>query len=217
MLTYKNYNILPQDHLYYQAPTRKTRAFCIGTIIEDPISKKSRLSSSKTSFKFKTEFLKLDNNWIPVKGEILVTLYDRGESFKYADRLLVEGDILRPEPPGNPGEFDYKKFLEQDRIFALFRVAKNDLIKKLGTQRLNLIKKHAFWLRHKLKSKIKQHISLPHSTILTGMLLGFREDISLEIKDLFVKTGTMHTSPREYTKNPYHRASCNLTLYKSIS
>jgi competence protein ComEC len=191
-LAYKNYNTLSPNHLYYQLPLKKTPAYCVGTIIEDPLTKKSPFSNSKTSFKINAEFLRLDKQWVAVEGKILVNLYGRKESFKYADRLLLKGDITRLEPSSNPGEFNYKRFLERNKIFALFKVSKGDLVKKIASRQLSLIKKGAFSLRHRLKSKIEQYISLPFSAILNGVLLGFRQDIPLKIEDLFMKTGTMH-------------------------
>lgn len=192
MLSFKNYNTSSKSHLYYQLPAKKTHAFCLGTIIDDPKEKRSQFTGPKTSFKLGVKFLKLDKHWIKAEGKILVNAYGKKEAFSYGDKLLIEGTIQRPRPPGNPWQFDYKKFLERDKIFALFSVSKNNLVKKMGTDRLNFVEKYAFSLRHRLRSKIKSYIFWPQREILDGILLGFREEIPKDFENIFIKTGTMH-------------------------
>jgi len=191
-LAYKNHNTLPPKHIYYQLPPSKTRAFCIGTVIDDPKEKEGQFLSRRTSFNLGVNFLNVDGQWRETEGKILVTGYGRKEIFNYGDKLLIEGNIQRPSPPTNPHQFNYKEFLRQNKTFALFNISKNDLVKKIGTEKLNFIKKYAFLLRHKLKSKIERCIACPHAALLQGMLLGFRGDIPREVQNLFVKTGTMH-------------------------
>lgn len=193
MLAYKNNNFISETNILYHLPDKECHCFCIGTIANDPESEKTRFSNSKTSFILNIELLKLKGDWAPAEGKILVHVYDNRQSFKYADRLLLEGNIFAPDPPTNLRQFDYKKFLENEKIPAILKVSQKELAKKLELRSSpNVIKKYAFLVRHKLDSKIVHYMPPLAAEISRGILLGLRAGIPTEIEELFIKTGTMH-------------------------
>ncbi|MFH1856444.1 MAG: ComEC/Rec2 family competence protein [Candidatus Omnitrophota bacterium] len=200
MISFVNYNLLPNNHYVYNTPFCKTHAYLIGTIITDPENETVLFSSNKTSFRVKAQYLKTDEEWIRTSGVILVHLYDSSLSFAYADRVVIEGDIARVNPPSNPGQFDYKKYLESEQIYAVFNSYKNDFALKIGAKKISFIKRYAFLLRDKCRRKIENHISSPQREILSGVLLGLRKNFPPEIENIFVKTGTMHVLPAQSTK-----------------
>ncbi len=69
-----------------------------------------------------------------------------------------------------------------------------------------------FKFKQKLHQIIFEHLNPPQDALLSAILLGERSRLSPDIKDLFIKTGTIHILPTQYTKKPCHRASHNLTL-----
>lgn len=211
MLFYVHCHTFSAEHIRYQMPDEKKHVFCLGTIIDCPAAEKSQFSGTKTSFKFKLEYIKFGLTWSRAKGIILVNSF-QNMPVKYLDEFLLEGDIYKPWTPGNPGEFNYKKFLENNGIFAVFNISKSDLTQRISLKKLSLpglndkndpvsstvgcgvrwIKKSAFDLRHRLKERIYAHISKPYADVLAGILLGLRENIAPDIEDLFLKTGTRH-------------------------
>lgn len=122
--------------------------------------------------------IKLDtiNNYIP----------------NYGDLLMIPAVYQEIEPPYNPGEFNYKTFLERKQIYFQSFV-RGDQIEVLAKNKGNPI--IAFALA-KRKTLIRKYITyLPNqeaAALASTLILGYRADLSKEIIEAYSKTGTMH-------------------------
>ena len=100
---------------------------------------------------------------------------------------------LEPMPiPRNPGEFDYGRYLEMNDIQGIISVSSfsNLLVSRSppGNRFERLVSK---WRAgsYAVFDRLHGH---DHAAFLKGIVLGYRADISAEIKEAFLNTGTVH-------------------------
>ncbi|WP_100610072.1 ComEC/Rec2 family competence protein [Confluentibacter lentus] len=152
---------------------------------------KEVLKSNAYYDKYIIEILEIDN--LSVRGKLLLNLQkDSIQIPLKVDDILITKTVLKDiDPPLNPNQFDYKKFLDKKYIYhqlftntpSLFKVAseKNSF---LGIA--NSIRNH-------INSKLKAYPFNPDElAIINALLLGQRQDISEEVYSNYTNAGAIH-------------------------
>ncbi len=140
---------------------------------------------TKTANKMKYELLLQT----PVSGEKAILRWSDSLHVFPGDTLLILGKILQPEPPRNPGAFDYGKYLKTNRIsFLLSRDSKIEAILH-GNLSLN---RWYYSLRLKINHIIHRHIDKPFSGVMLGLVLGEKGEIDPDIISNYQKLGVVH-------------------------
>jgi len=106
--------------------------------------------------------------------------------YKYGEKLEVRGEILEPKPYG---EFDVKKYLAKDKIYAEMLFPE---IKKINYEPPNKILSILFGFKEKFVKNLNSILPAPHSSLASGMLLGREGVLEEGILDAFRRTGTIH-------------------------
>jgi competence protein ComEC len=127
-----------------------------------------------------------------VSGKIRVTLAKTiAPAPEYGDILKVKGNLREPEPPKNPGEFDYKKYLAFKQVY--FTVyAKDTAVEKQGQSTGNYFKYFSYKCKKKLLSMIYSSLPEAEARVLDGLMLGNQRAIPDDVYDEFRITGTVH-------------------------
>ena len=113
-------------------------------------------------------------------------------SLNYGDILLIPAIYDEVDPPYNPGEFDYKSYLENKQIYHQAFVNQDQLV-LLKQNSGNRIMLFALNLRKQLVEKFYTYLPDRDAAALAStLILGYRADLSKEIVDAYSKTGTMH-------------------------
>jgi competence protein ComEC len=109
---------------------------------------------------------------------------------KKGDKLWLTGSLEPPHQGGNPGEFDYRKYLYHQGVYYLLSVKKADDITKIepagGWQ--GMINSY----RDRMLQGTKEYMTSQESAVLRGMLLGDIDDIDPQLYDEFQNTGIVH-------------------------
>jgi len=106
------------------------------------------------------------------------------------DRLWLQGSLKPPQKAGNPGEFDYRKYLYHQGIYYILSIEKIGDVQK--------VEKAGGWqgmlnsYRQQMYQVTNQYLTSQESAILRGMLLGDIDDIDPQLYDEFQKTGIVH-------------------------
>ena len=158
--------------------------------------------SNRVKFQFSLQKVITDNDTIDVKGNILVTSYKpvsySEQNFKFplvraGDMLSIPGYLHDGAPERNPGEFDYKKYLKLHNIDKLF--SNNDCteIKFISSGNLGFFyQKCIFPLKLYVFDEINRSIPGNDGAFLNGLITGIRSDISEDVKNDFINSGTAH-------------------------
>lgn len=155
-----------------------------GVITDLPVQR-----SRSTQFKFNIDRFELDGYTGAVPEHIRLSWYYSKVLLKPGDRWQFEVRIKPPSGFQNPGGFDYTAWLYQQNIHATGYIRKSALNKKLG---------ESYWvsvvdrLRFKIRETINSNSSAEMSSLLNALAIGYRNDMSPDIWQVFIKTGTNH-------------------------
>ncbi|NLT49353.1 MAG: DNA internalization-related competence protein ComEC/Rec2 [Ignavibacteria bacterium] len=126
---------------------------------------------------------------LKIKSETnnLDLLYDE---INCGDRLIFIGNLYQPAGIKNPGEFDYKTYLNRKQISATgyADIEQIQLIK----QNREIVKNFFLQIRKNIDKRIKELHNYETAGFLRGVLLADRSEISDETKELFINSGIVH-------------------------
>ncbi len=111
----------------------------------------------------------------------------------YGDVIACTGRLYLPEPPRNPGQFDYRTFLERHDWIGILEVTRSEHFRILD-QRPHPFKATALKARHRMAKAITRDLENETDicAILNAMVLGMREGASPELEEPFRFSGTLH-------------------------
>jgi competence protein ComEC len=152
----------------------------------------SRPQPPRTLFLLKTTSIRFEPTAASVHGMCRVTVDgDATERIKWGDSLELTGVIDRAKPPMNPGEFDFARHLQRNRISAMMFVKHQAAA--------TVLSRHDWhpraWLtsfRQQTVFMLKTHLSAPNRATAEALLLGNRGHLAPDLERDFVASGTMH-------------------------
>lgn len=158
-----------------------------GIICDDP--------GKKLKIKLKLSEISNDTNKItPCSGNLLVFINDYSSTLdlKYGYEILIKTKIQEPQNQLNPKSFNYKKYLHYQNIHYIGYGKKED-IQIVARDKGNMIWELAYKLKnHFLNSLNKYFKTTDEYAVATALLLGYKEDLSDELKNAYSDTGSMH-------------------------
>jgi len=214
---YQNSIRLAADHISCYAQDEPQTVLIKGIVSDDPITSPALYGKKKTVFVVRAKGLGLlrpfgarndgDYNWHSASGLVKVSAYSEREiPVSFGDELLLEGLLSKPHGLKNPGVFDYEEYLAIKDIHAVLSVKNWDRHlfltgpnSHLENRCLSLIKniwryvqKTAYNLRHYLRNLFDKYLQPPCSGFMKAILIGDRTGLDENLKDDFIKTGTVH-------------------------
>ncbi|HOW88250.1 MAG TPA: ComEC/Rec2 family competence protein [Candidatus Omnitrophota bacterium] len=128
-----------------------------------------------------------------VSGYVQVFLLQPSLIPKVGDQIRIFGELSVPKRALNPGEFDYADFLAQKDVRAVFRA--------IGKRSVRLIKAGNWWVPARIIAETRRHSAAlidrlynkpQEAAIVKALVLGLRGDVASEVRDQFMRTGTIH-------------------------
>lgn len=144
--------------------------------------------SSEKYRKYKAGIICADS--IPVsKAHLLLYWKKENEQLHADDEVWVYTKIQQTEPPKNPYQFDYKKYLSRQQVHYTSFSDSVYFIENQGNTRSNKVAKFKSDMRAKL---LDQGYTKNATDIIGAMLLGDRTDMDTEVEESYRKTGVVH-------------------------
>lgn len=106
--------------------------------------------------------------------------------------VSVYGEVARPGPPRNPGEFDYAGWLRAQGVAAMIYADGPGSVARWGAGRLGPVARGAAWLRARLLAAVRAHLPARQGAVVEGMVLGLRSGLSPELEESFRRSGLTH-------------------------
>jgi competence protein ComEC len=159
-----------------------------GMVDSEPDSKDSRIQYVIT-----VESIRCGEIKKATGGKLLLTTIksDPPVMYAYGRRLAITGKLNLPRGRTNPGGFDYRQYLAQGGIYATVFAQEAD-IHQLEGEGGNPLKKAGLLLRNRIVDTIHQCLPREQAGLLSGMLIGYRENLSKEIQEQFSDAGLTH-------------------------
>ncbi len=163
--------------------------FLVGTVYDSP----SRAARVKVPLRVEA-LGTVPDSLRPASGNLLLFLQvnAQSEALRYGDRIAIRASIRPTEPPKNPHAFDYGRYLHFQNIHYQAFV-KPDSLWKVSSGNGNPVWHIAFSCREKLLALLREHFpTLDEYAVASALLVGYKEDLSDELRTAYAETGSMH-------------------------
>lgn len=156
----------------------------VGTIISNPMDKQY-----KNQYILKVE--KINENKSYKNTNLQLNVKKEEQLLSYGDKIIIKGNFEEASSARNEGGFDYKQYLKSKNVYGIISVDKKDikLIKKNNVDVIDLL---ANKVSNSMKIKIEQNLSNETSKLLSGILIGNKNNLQKEIQEDFRNSSLSH-------------------------
>lgn len=144
--------------------------------------------SSEKYRKYKVEILSIDSISTE-KTNLLLYWKKENQQLHANDEVWIYAKVQETEPPRNPHQFDYRKYLRRQQIHYTTFSDSVYFIENSGNTWSNKADKFKSEIKTKL---LNQGYSKNATDIIGAMLLGDRTDMDPEVEESYRKTGVVH-------------------------
>ncbi len=179
-------NVFPKHHLRYFLNFNK-RQIIKTTVTGFPQRKKDRLE-----VEVKVDSVIVNQTPFQTTGRAIIRFYNLDVHLENNDKVMLFSRLQAPPGERNPGEFDYKKYLAAQGIFAIVNIkSEKEILAVIPADHVSLAR--AICLA---KSKLNHIIEILYDgqrqALMKGLLLGLRSEISADVKESFMRSGVIH-------------------------
>lgn len=166
---------------------------CVGTVVEEP-----DVRADATKYVVRVESVVLRDQRSPglggatPKGCLLVSVRGSESQFSYGDLLKILAIPELPEEPGNPGEFNYRKYLAAKGIQLTVNSRGNTGVKRIGTGHVNPVTDLCIRFKQVLLRVISSTMTPKHYGLMAGILFGTCGLIDPGYRNDFAFSGVVH-------------------------
>lgn len=181
---------IPYGHILNTIRTlEKTEKGGLGTPVEGIVLNVEG-AGKRTRLLVQTQRVYDGDGWRDVSGKAFVTVQGRPEGIGRADRVRFVATLREPWNFGNPGEFDYKRWLADQSVFVTGFIKDEKLIVKTGAGGQGFLKS-VDSLRASIGSFIGDS-SVNNPEALKALIIAEQRGIEQDVKEAFSRTGTSH-------------------------
>lgn len=179
----------PVNHPLHLIHRKDPVNVCIGTVAEPP-----RPGRSTSRLTLSLICVRGQDQWSRVEGKVIV--YAKKSSpfpdLSYGDTLMIREGLRPVSGPKNPGQFDYRKYLERNGIYHQSYLTPGSA-QVMGPMKKWTVKKLAFMVHRRLAG-ILQESGLEERERATAqaLLLGDKSQIDEETYQAYSSSGTIH-------------------------
>jgi len=176
---------LSDNHIKNFSSPGKVRLKC--AVTSDIEKRVTKTGSKMTTFIVRSLSVETGGQEHPVRGHVKVYVFGRTPPITYGDEIILLGNLSQAKRES------YRAYLEKNNIYALLNVDSKIPILVTGKKtRSNPVKALAFYIREKTGDPISSLLPEEEASLLGAMLLGIRQGAYFDLRDPFVKTGTVH-------------------------
>lgn len=151
------------------------------------ISKKSNYGRQTFSV-YLTKVITSDKRGITSQGQQVVAVFPEQEDIKIGQNIRLRGSVSFYKPATNPGEFDSYRFYDNRGIICRFKDCQ--LIQK--GRKYSKLKYSLYLFRIRCEEILDNTLNIQDASIMKAMLLGNKDELDTEVKELFQKNGIAH-------------------------
>jgi competence protein ComEC len=138
--------------------------------------------------------IKSNNVWEHAEGKVLLYIEkcDSALNIGIGDRIIFEPVLKDVENKGNPGEFDYKKYLAYNLIYqqAYLKTRQYTIIKNENSFSL---KRMASEVRKEIIGTLRKYgVKGDELAVISALSVGYKDELDSEIRQSYSASGAMH-------------------------
>ena len=159
---------------------------------EDPGELNAVPKVDRTRVDVRPKRLRNGQQWQTVSGQADLVIHQRCDHIRSGDRIKIFGTIVRIGEPTNSGQFDFRNFYRSQ--------GKSVTLHALHAEAVEVVEPVASWsgarllstLRRKLNEITWKYVPEERAGLASAVLLGNRSQLTLERRERFLMTGTVH-------------------------
>ncbi|MEJ2545881.1 MAG: ComEC family competence protein, partial [Calditrichaceae bacterium] len=137
--------------------------------------------------------VELDSQWQSASGKILIKQRRLSGKLDYGSTIFISGHPEQPPLPSNPGEFNYRRYLQLNDIFYQYYLNDEQDYRILPGKHGPLWQHYLIQpVRNKILAILDNNVSEPTVNVLKALILGERQDIDRSILKDFQRSGVIH-------------------------
>ncbi len=152
---------------------------------------RSGISPWQTQFQASVIENRIGRTFEPCRGRVLIVAPGKLDGFRPGDHLEVYGSLRSFPPPTNPGQRDLRAVYQRRNLHARVDVDSADQIVVLSQSRPSPIRWIA-WLANASRDSLMQHTSESTGPLAIALVIGQRDFVDSDTRDLLLVTGTAH-------------------------
>lgn len=140
------------------------------------------------------EAAKYQDGWHSVSGNVLLYISKKSEplTLTYDDRILIEGPPIELASPGNPHEFDFKRFLSFRNIYHQ-QFVRSEQIKFVAPANWRGFLYYSYQARAWASDRMKEFVrGEQEQAIALALVLGVTDGLDNELQNAYSASGAMH-------------------------
>ena len=130
--------------------------------------------------------------WRPTSGRCRLSVEGHVLWVHPGDRLRIFGQLARPAPPLNPGEFDFAAHARADRQLARISSSAPECVVRTAMGGVWTPPYLLDSLRTRTKHLVRSMVGPQRAGLAAAILLGAREGLPYEATEPYLETGTIH-------------------------
>lgn len=124
-----------------------------------------------------------------IKNKYFILQVPKNIKLEYGNEIKIQVEYIEPEQSRNYKGFDYKNYLKTQKIYGTFKTDNINIIKEKNINDIDNI-------LYKIKTKIIHNMEIIFDDntkdLFLGMLIGYKDNISAELKEEFRKSSLSH-------------------------
>ena len=174
---------------FHFARNLHSNSLIMAKLLENPVEKNKSFSTQ-----IKVIALKNDKRICRKYGKAVI-YFEKGinsSRLKAGDVIILLNRFKEVSPALNPGQFDFKKYLANRQIYQQVYVKEKEWY-YTGQKSINPVYAFLLKIRESINNSFKTTFTdRDQSSMLSSLIIGYRADISPELMQSFVNTGTIH-------------------------
>ena len=177
-----------KGHSYLADLAKEGKKVVLGGTVISP----SRTIQDITGYEIKAQHLFINGNIRSIDEKIMLTVYNNGRDFTPGQRIRFPATLKNFNNLNNPGYYDYEGAMELRGFSCRASLSDGRYIVPMGRDGLSLPLEMIEALRRPVRELIRDTLSPPNQALMRALILGERQDISLEIREPFNIAGIGH-------------------------
>jgi competence protein ComEC len=173
------------DHIAHWA--EKGKVIVDGIVCENP-----RVSEDRTSLVLEASRISGEGFSRVARGKLLLSVRENTRLFKYGDLIRTEVLLKHPRSFGNPGAFNYERYLRLQGIGVRGFVNDQRKIVLIREGQGHPFREALERFRTRIRDRIRAQAPFPEGALIQALTLGEKNEMPREVLDRFCRTGTAH-------------------------
>lgn len=162
------------------------------TAVRGIISDCTIRENGKHSYILKSSSVQIDSINYPATGKIYLYQGKYSRQLHYGDEVEIASFPVLPPLPGNPGMFNFRRYLQLKEVFYQLRLSETNC-KILDHDKGTFWKAKLLWpLREYILKISGRYLPQPTRGVVQAMMLGQRQNLERGVVQDFRRTGIVH-------------------------